>query len=232
MAVREEGSDEEILEEKDASEVQCALVEHVRGIRSRKWTMHLGNVYKVGREGSAADIEVDHPSMSRRQCSLAVTRSEAGDLVLVAMDQGSTNGTFINKSRLEKGVGLTKPLAEVKHLVFGECPNGYKIMVTQGQSKERDRSRSPKQKQPKQESWDDMAASALRMKEATKKRAEEKDSTRHHFAPPTGPSRRERRAAGAGAAGSGGSTKVPGGAGNNPTKAAKASDIEWPEDWR
>eukprot|EP00929_Paragymnodinium_shiwhaense_P054145 TRINITY_DN27138_c0_g1_i1.p1 TRINITY_DN27138_c0_g1~~TRINITY_DN27138_c0_g1_i1.p1 ORF type:complete len:263 (-),score=82.03 TRINITY_DN27138_c0_g1_i1:97-885(-) len=115
----------------------AALVEVRNGLKTRKWSLQLGQKYMVGKAGGSglADIDVDHPSISRRHCELAVTRlpSEAdegeGDLIFVAMDGGSTNGTFINKKRMEKGVGIKMRLAEVKYLMFGECENGYQILV-------------------------------------------------------------------------------------------------------
>mmetsp|Transcript_53357 Transcript_53357/g.116472 ORF Transcript_53357/g.116472 Transcript_53357/m.116472 type:complete len:251 (+) Transcript_53357:62-814(+) len=109
-------------------EVQCALVEYVRGIRARKWSFQLGQSYIVGRSGGCVDIEIEHNSLSRKHCSLAITQVD-DDLILVALDHGSTNGTCINKSRLEKGVGLKMKVADVKHMVFGECENGYKFLV-------------------------------------------------------------------------------------------------------
>ncbi|CAK9073217.1 Hypothetical protein (Fragment) [Durusdinium trenchii] len=112
----------------DGDELSCALVEYVRGIRARKWSFQLGQSYIVGRAGGCVDIEIDHNSLSRKHCSLAITEVE-DELILVALDHGSTNGTFINKSRLDKGVGLKMKVADVKHLVFGECENGYKFLV-------------------------------------------------------------------------------------------------------
>jgi len=38
----------------------------------------------------------------------------------------------VDKSRLEKGVGLTKKLSELRFLVFGQCENGYRIIVNGG----------------------------------------------------------------------------------------------------
>mmetsp|Transcript_48491 Transcript_48491/g.113634 ORF Transcript_48491/g.113634 Transcript_48491/m.113634 type:complete len:236 (+) Transcript_48491:22-729(+) len=113
---------------KKDDDVQCALVEYVRGIKARKWTLQLGQTYDVGRAGGCVDVEVDHPSLSRKHCTLAITQVDS-ELILVALDHGSTNGTFINKSRLEKGEGVKMPVADVKHIVFGECPNGYKFLV-------------------------------------------------------------------------------------------------------
>jgi hypothetical protein len=115
-------------------DVQCALVEYVLGnVMTRKWTLALGQSYTVGRKESGADIEVDHASLSRRHCSLAVTRGEEdADLTLVVLDQGSTNGTFVDKCRLENGVGLQKKLAEFRFMCFGKCENGYRILVRGG----------------------------------------------------------------------------------------------------
>jgi len=110
-------------------EVQCALVEYVLGnVQTRKWTLVLGQTYSVGKKGSGSDIEIDHDSISRRHCSLALTAVDE-DLVLVMMDRGSTNGTFVDKVRLEKGVGLTKKLAELRFIVFGLCENGYRVIA-------------------------------------------------------------------------------------------------------
>lgn len=119
---------EEEAAESTAPKIDVALVEYVRGIRARKWSFQFGQTYAVGKTGGCVDIEVDHASLSRKHCSLAVTLVD-DELVFVAMDHGSTNGTFVNKQRLEKGVGLKKNLSEIKYLVFGECENGYKFLV-------------------------------------------------------------------------------------------------------
>eukprot|EP00928_Gymnodinium_smaydae_P008731 TRINITY_DN131_c0_g2_i1.p1 TRINITY_DN131_c0_g2~~TRINITY_DN131_c0_g2_i1.p1 ORF type:complete len:306 (+),score=88.78 TRINITY_DN131_c0_g2_i1:28-918(+) len=117
-------------EETGDADVEIALVEFCLGnVVSRKWTMELGRVYKVGRKDGGADMEIDHPTLSRRHCSLAVTRDADGDLVLVAVDPGSTNGTYVDKVKLERNVGLTKKLRELKHLAFGECQNGYRVLI-------------------------------------------------------------------------------------------------------
>lgn len=116
----------------DEESVQCALVEFAKGVKARKWELALGSSYTVGRPGGGADIEIDHASLSRRHCSLAVTREEGaagGALMLVALDPGSTNGTFVDKCRLEKGVGFKRRISELKHVSFGECPNGYRVLV-------------------------------------------------------------------------------------------------------
>jgi hypothetical protein len=120
---------EEVADGESSDDVQCALVEYVLGnVQTRKWTLALGQTYNVGRKDSGADIEIDHESLSRRHCSLALTRVES-DLVLVVLDKGSTNGTFVDKSRLEKGVGLTKQLADFRFMSFGHCENGYRILT-------------------------------------------------------------------------------------------------------
>ncbi|CAE7949342.1 Aste57867_24363, partial [Symbiodinium sp. KB8] len=113
---------------KKDDDVKCALVEYVRGIKARKWTLQLGQTYDVGRAGGCVDVEIDHPSLSRKHCTIAITEVDS-ELILVALDHGSTNGTFINKSRLEKGEGVKMPVVDVKHIVFGECQNGYKFLV-------------------------------------------------------------------------------------------------------
>lgn len=113
-----------------SGDVQCALVEYASGkVQTRKWTLELGHPYEVGRKDSGADIEVDHPSLSRRQCTIAVTRDEMGEMTLVLLDPGSTNGTYVDKTRLLKGVGLKKKLSDFQHMSFGECRNGYRILV-------------------------------------------------------------------------------------------------------
>jgi len=116
----------------DEEEEQVALVEYVPALgQARKWTLELGQTYTVGRKESGADIEINHPTMSRRQCSLAVTKTDS-ELVLVMVDPGSTNGTFVDKRRLEKGVGLKRKLTEFRFMSFGECENGYKFLVCKG----------------------------------------------------------------------------------------------------
>jgi len=115
--------------EDEEPSVECAMVEYVLGnVQTRKWTLTLGQTYKVGRKDSGADIEIDHESISRRHCSLALTQVES-DLMLVVMDQGSSNGTFVDKIKLEKGVGLTKKVKELRFMSFGHCENGYRLIV-------------------------------------------------------------------------------------------------------
>eukprot|EP00434_Breviolum_minutum_P009525 symbB.v1.2.008385.t1/scaffold525.1/size192214/10 len=243
-------------------DVQCALVEYVRGIRARKWSFQLGQTYIVGRSGGCVDIEIEHNSLSRKHCSLAITHVD-DDLILVAMDHGSTNGTFINKSRLEKGVGLKMKVADVKHMVFGECENGYKFLVKEPEE-------SPLEK-PKQAKGQGSGASAgpsqceLHVDAWARgaPAAEEGDAPKKKRGPggpggsgpgpnsgagankeKAGPNRRERRAAARGEGGRPDASKsswrsaAPEALAERVSKKARGSknqdplDIEWPEEWK
>eukprot|EP00931_Biecheleriopsis_adriatica_P005825 TRINITY_DN10730_c0_g1_i2.p1 TRINITY_DN10730_c0_g1~~TRINITY_DN10730_c0_g1_i2.p1 ORF type:complete len:273 (+),score=70.58 TRINITY_DN10730_c0_g1_i2:82-900(+) len=248
-------------EEKEEAErgIQCALVEYVRGIRARKWTVQLGQTYTVGRAGGCVDIEVDHASLSRKHCSLAVTE--------VAMDHGSTNGTFVNKKRLEKGEGLKMKLAEVKHMVFGECENGYKFVMKSEETSSSSTAKSMKlstgvtdagasaESNPREEHVDAWArggaadadgAQANVQANAQRSRKRPADEPQH-----SGPNRRERRAASAGASGSKDvlvrkdksksswrsaegdalAERVAAKHGSK-TKGGEELKIDWPEDWK
>lgn len=115
--------------EPDEDTLQCALVEYVLGnVQTRKWTLVLGQTYKIGKKETGSDIEIDHESISRRHCSLALTMVE-DELMLVVLDPGSSNGTFVDKCKLEKGVGLTKKLKDFRFMMFGHCENGYRILT-------------------------------------------------------------------------------------------------------
>ncbi|CAE7191221.1 unnamed protein product [Symbiodinium necroappetens] len=83
-------------------DVKCALVEYVRGIKARKWTLQLGQTYDVGRAGmNGASLPLS-PEVTTDFCRAQAITQVDSELILVALDHGSTNGTFINKSRLEK----------------------------------------------------------------------------------------------------------------------------------
>eukprot|EP00933_Yihiella_yeosuensis_P070903 TRINITY_DN7906_c0_g1_i1.p1 TRINITY_DN7906_c0_g1~~TRINITY_DN7906_c0_g1_i1.p1 ORF type:complete len:286 (-),score=53.26 TRINITY_DN7906_c0_g1_i1:37-789(-) len=112
----------------EASDINLALVEYVRGIKSRKWSLQLGQTYVVGKAGGCVDIEIDHASISRKHFSLAVAKDESDELLLVGMDH-SSHGTFLNKKPLVKDEGLKVRVADVRFLVFGKCENGYKFFL-------------------------------------------------------------------------------------------------------
>eukprot|EP00930_Biecheleria_cincta_P057201 TRINITY_DN43176_c0_g1_i1.p1 TRINITY_DN43176_c0_g1~~TRINITY_DN43176_c0_g1_i1.p1 ORF type:complete len:247 (-),score=58.72 TRINITY_DN43176_c0_g1_i1:6-746(-) len=246
-----------MAEEEDAAEstgpkIDCALVEYVRGIRARKWSFQFGQTYIVGRTGGCVDIEVDHASLSRKHCSLAVTLVDS-ELVFVAMDHGSTNGTFVNKQRLEKGVGLKKNLSEIKYLVFGECENGYKFLVkgeeASNQTKsaaatsEASEAAAPSAKEKQVDAW---ARAETTTSQAGKKRPSSESQ---------GPNRKERRAAAKNPTGSGApeskarqdksksgwrsqdalamAERVAAKMGTKQPKGGEADlKIDWPEDWK
>mmetsp|Transcript_29663 Transcript_29663/g.81649 ORF Transcript_29663/g.81649 Transcript_29663/m.81649 type:complete len:250 (-) Transcript_29663:12-761(-) len=246
----EGGSDGEIPD--------CALVEYVRGIMARKWTLISGQTYMVGRKDSGADIQVDHASISRHHCSMAITRTDAG-LVLVALDPGSTNGTFVNKRRLEKGVGLTLKLAELRHLVFGECQNGYRILVrgvladhpadghpacggteanagpraTAAAARSRSRERGGAgRRESAEEAWRRKAEEAKKLKEEAERRQRERKSQppQQHPSPGTAVSGvRHAAAAGRWRSSTEERLRV---AATARKPEAEAVEIDWPEDWR
>eukprot|EP00441_Pelagodinium_beii_P019763 CAMPEP_0197655004 /NCGR_PEP_ID=MMETSP1338-20131121/39190_1 /TAXON_ID=43686 ORGANISM="Pelagodinium beii, Strain RCC1491" /NCGR_SAMPLE_ID=MMETSP1338 /ASSEMBLY_ACC=CAM_ASM_000754 /LENGTH=253 /DNA_ID=CAMNT_0043230563 /DNA_START=19 /DNA_END=777 /DNA_ORIENTATION=+ len=204
-------------EEEEGPGIDIALVEYVRGMRSRKWTIQLGQTYDVGKQGGCVDIEVDHASLSRKHFSLAVTLVE-DEPILVAMDH-STHGTFINKSRMEKGNGVKMKVADVRYLVFGECPNGYKFLVKgdastqKSELKETSSGESQTTEDPTKKHVDAWARGSSESEGDASKKGEGKGRKRPAQAQESqGPSRKERRATGRGEAepgGSGDGSKVP-----------------------
>mmetsp|Transcript_10559 Transcript_10559/g.24025 ORF Transcript_10559/g.24025 Transcript_10559/m.24025 type:complete len:250 (+) Transcript_10559:57-806(+) len=240
-----EGDDDKNADEEGT---QYALVEFRKGVPSRKWTMVLGQTYEVGRAGSGADMEVDNSSLSRRHCSMALTRVD-DDIVLVALDKGSTNGTFVNKQRLEKGVGLTKPLKEIRHLVFGECENGYRI-VREGDPSGDKRGKTSHiieiSDEPSKESkrdWKDKAAEALQMKAQDEARRRKRVNIEELCGPAEHDTSKRSRASRAGSAWRANdleafaakvkakALKAAAGGASEPATTAN-EEIEWPEEWR
>lgn len=217
------------------------LVEYVRGVKAQRWKLELGKIYMVGRNGSeVAQIEVHHASLSRRHCSLAMTLVEDSP-VLVALDHGSANGTFVNKQRLEKEVGLKISINELKYISFGDCPNGYRVLANDGgDSGARDASRQAaakdapdtatdaKSKLRAEEEWHRKAAAAKRMAAEARQARQGAAGAARQPAPAVPPRKKrgswrtedadayvKRRTKDA-----------------EPSGGAAGAEIEWPEDWR
>mmetsp|Transcript_61990 Transcript_61990/g.100262 ORF Transcript_61990/g.100262 Transcript_61990/m.100262 type:complete len:186 (+) Transcript_61990:29-586(+) len=178
-------------------------------------------------------------------------------LTLVALDHGSTNGTFVNKKRLEKLVGLTMPVAEVSYMAFGDCENGYRFLLPGKETSGEEKSQSQAGSAGGQSSGSGSEASEPSQSSGEKR-------TRPKGADEQG-SRKERRAAADKATKEGGSTengatkgkvadksrsswrssdreafgdKVDQKAQKSGTEKAKvkqlsdADAIDWPEDWK
>eukprot|EP00746_Dinoflagellata_sp_MGD_P006892 gnl/MRDRNA2_/MRDRNA2_113590_c0_seq1.p1 gnl/MRDRNA2_/MRDRNA2_113590_c0~~gnl/MRDRNA2_/MRDRNA2_113590_c0_seq1.p1 ORF type:complete len:250 (-),score=83.25 gnl/MRDRNA2_/MRDRNA2_113590_c0_seq1:85-834(-) len=112
----------------DDDPLVIALFEYDKGVKQKKWTLELGTPYVVGRKDSEADVEIDHPTLSRSHCTIMVVCEESNIIVNV-IDAGSTNGTFVNGKKVGKDAPLILDLKELKHLMFGECQNGYRILA-------------------------------------------------------------------------------------------------------
>ena len=64
--------------------------------RRRGWNSILSKpLTTIGRLHAGADIQIDDPEVSRIHCALAVRRE-----VILLQDLGSTNGTYVNGSRV------------------------------------------------------------------------------------------------------------------------------------
>lgn len=81
----------------------------------------------VGRQASAADIRIDHKSVSRRHTALYYeNQSDGATVVLVVHDLGGKHGTYVDDSRLEKNCRVKLPMRgndNVQHNIrFGNAP--------------------------------------------------------------------------------------------------------------
>ncbi|KAL7555043.1 hypothetical protein ACHAWF_018648 [Thalassiosira exigua] len=84
----------------------------------------------VGRQASAADVRIDHKSVSRRHTALYY-ENRAGGAVLVVHDLGGKHGTYVNDSRLEKNGRMELPMDTGKeHMVrFGNAPSTCSVII-------------------------------------------------------------------------------------------------------
>ncbi len=78
----------------------------------------------IGRQASAADIRVDHKSVSRRHTAMYYKQN------LVIQDLGGKHGTYVNNLRLEKHGKIELPLEAKKHVIrFGNAPLVCQIVI-------------------------------------------------------------------------------------------------------
>lgn len=107
----------------------CALVEIRQGAELRSWPLIAGRTYTVGRNSCGADIEVDHATLSRKHCSFLLEGVPSHKLFVTVTDLGSTNGTFLNGKRLDKGDISTSSYNPDHIIGFGECKDAFKVVV-------------------------------------------------------------------------------------------------------
>ena len=79
----------------------------------------------VGRQAAAADIRVDHKSVSRRHTGLYYNQNR-----VVIQDLGGKHGTYVNNQRLEKHGKIELPLETSTHAIrFGNAPVACTIII-------------------------------------------------------------------------------------------------------
>lgn len=83
----------------------------------------------VGRQASAADIRIDHKSVSRRHTGIYYQQNH----YVVIQDLGGKHGTYVNHHRLEQHGKIELSLEEAKtHVVgFGNAPVLCKIVISE-----------------------------------------------------------------------------------------------------
>ncbi|KAL7494860.1 hypothetical protein ACHAWT_003437 [Skeletonema menzelii] len=87
----------------------------------------------VGRQASAADIRVDHKSVSRRHTAMYYKQNSH----VVIQDLGGKHGTYVNNQRLEKHGKIELPLEAKKHVIrFGNAPLICQIIIPDTQQKQ------------------------------------------------------------------------------------------------
>eukprot|EP00984_Skeletonema_dohrnii_P012300 scaffold4978_cov122-Skeletonema_dohrnii-CCMP3373.AAC.7 len=87
----------------------------------------------VGRQASAADIRVDHKSVSRRHTAMYYKQNSH----VVIQDLGGKHGTYVNNQRLEKHGKIELPLEGKEHTVrFGNAPVLCQIIIPEIQQKQ------------------------------------------------------------------------------------------------
>jgi WD40 repeat protein/pSer/pThr/pTyr-binding forkhead associated (FHA) protein len=88
----------------------------------------------VGRQASAADIRVDHKSVSRRHTGIYYTLNTH---VVIIQDLGGKHGTIVNNQRLEKHGKIELPLETKEHVIrFGNAPVLCQLVIPEIQPKQ------------------------------------------------------------------------------------------------
>lgn len=85
----------------------------------------------VGRQASAADVRVDHKSVSRRHTALYYNNIQGEDKALVVRDLGGKHGTHVDNCRLEKNGSVELHLGKRKeHTIrFGNAPMICRVII-------------------------------------------------------------------------------------------------------
>jgi hypothetical protein len=115
----------------------------------------------VGRQASAADVRIDHKSVSRRHTALYYKHKSSSSSsvmpVLVVRDLGGKHGTHVDDSRLEKNGTVELPLLRGnnrEHTIrFGNAPLVCRAIIVPPASRKINEGESlPSQQQRKRES--------------------------------------------------------------------------------
>ena len=87
----------------------------------------------VGRQASAADIRIDHKSVSRRHTALYYMINPAEEVEIVIQDLGGKHGTVVDNIRMEKNGTLTIPIVggdQKEHVIqFGNAPAKCRLIL-------------------------------------------------------------------------------------------------------
>jgi pSer/pThr/pTyr-binding forkhead associated (FHA) protein len=85
----------------------------------------------IGRQASAADIRVDHKSVSRRHTAFYYLKS-TDDIMLVIQDLGGKHGTTVDGARLEKNCAVKLPFHGKQNeyvIQFGNAPVKCRLVL-------------------------------------------------------------------------------------------------------
>ena len=119
-------------------DLQGSLSAHVSSGSSMRGDV--ARIIIVGRQASAADIRIDHKSVSRRHTALYYTNQSETSSVLIVRDLGGKHGTHVDDSRLEKNGCVELPLRHnEKHIIkFGNAPLMCHVIIPDAKSDDGD----------------------------------------------------------------------------------------------
>eukprot|EP01017_Pseudomicrothorax_dubius_P041810 TRINITY_DN6742_c0_g1_i2.p1 TRINITY_DN6742_c0_g1~~TRINITY_DN6742_c0_g1_i2.p1 ORF type:complete len:201 (+),score=55.54 TRINITY_DN6742_c0_g1_i2:90-692(+) len=137
---------------------------------TKKWELECGKEYSIGRLKSAADIVIEHISISRKHAK--VTVSKKGSLSIE--DLNSANGTYVDGKKI--GVNQIVILRPGAQIILGECNDsitiGEREVETPEQSEEEDEEATKVSSKATKKANDDETA----VPNGKKKKAEKRSS--------------------------------------------------------